>query len=100
MCLGYRIEYDGREGKYEIRRYNPYRLPVLLCVAVCLFLLLTFCFWQEGADYIKEAMIPGENAVTVAAFENLTQRLRQGETLQDAVTAFCIDVIHGSAPAD
>ena len=100
MCLGYRIEYDGGIGKYEVRKYSPYKRPALLAAAVCLFFLLTFCFWPEGADYIREALIPGENAVTATAFENLTQRLRQGENLQDAVTAFCSDVIHGPAPAN
>ena len=100
MCLGYRIEYDGGVGKYEVRKYSPYKRPALLTAAVCLFLLLTFFLWPEGADYIREALIPGENAVTAAAFENLTQRLRQGEPLQDAVTAFCSDVIHGSIPSD
>lgn len=100
ICLGYRIEYDGREGKYEIRRYYPYRLPALFLAAASLFLVLTFAFWEAGADYIREALIPGENAVTVAAFENLTKRLRQGENLGDAVTEFCMDVIHGSAPAN
>lgn len=99
MCVVYRIEYDGRAGKYEVRRYSPYRLPALLFTAACLFLLLTFAFWDAGADYIKEALIPGENAVTIAAFENLADRLRQGERLTEAVAAFCSDVIHGSVPA-
>lgn len=98
--MGYRIEYDGRAGKYEIRSRSPWRFPLLLSCAVGLFLLATFPFWEEGAEYIREALVPGENEVTTAALKNLTARLRQGDSLRDAVTAFCQDVIHGVLPAN
>ena len=92
--MGYRIVYDGREGKYEVRRCNQDRIFVL----IGLLFLLIFALWQDGASYIRDALIPGDNRVTMSALRNLTEELRQGTDLQDAVVTFCGDVIHGSVP--
>lgn len=43
----------------------------------------------------RSFLIPGEDAVTVQAFQNMTDDLRSGATLGDAVEAFCRFVIHG-----
>lgn len=92
--MGYRIVYDGREGKYEVRRCNQDRIFVL----IGLLFLLIIALWQDGASYIRDALIPGDNRVTMSALRNLTEELRQGTDLQDAVVTFCGEVIHGSVP--
>ena len=94
--MGYRIVYDGRAGKYEVRSCNPGRFRLFLGLA----LLITLAFWQEGKDYIREALVPGDNQTTLLALKNLSEELRQGEGLRESVTAFCLDVIHGSVPAN
>jgi hypothetical protein len=94
--MGYRIVYDGREGKYEVKAHNPMRIWVALGVA----LLLIFSFWETGGEYVREALIPGDNQVTLAAVRSLKERLSQGVAWQEAVGAFCTDVIHGSIPTN
>lgn len=93
--MGYRIVYDARGGKYEVRVHRPWRFWIVCGIS----LLLIFVFWEDGAAYIREAMIPGDNQVTLAALRNLSEQLRQGENIRTAVEVFCRDVIHGTIPA-
>lgn len=94
--MSYRIEYDGRIDKYEVVRNTKSRFPGLVTAAFGLFLLLTLCLWQEGAEQFKSILIPGEDAVTVQAFYNMTNDLRSGAGIRDAVYIFCQSVIHGN----
>jgi hypothetical protein len=91
--MGYRIEYDGQAGKYEVR---PERnvMPILL-LFVAAFLTAAFCFRPQIAQELRGFLIPGEDAVTVQAFRNMTDDLRSGATVGEAVEAFCRFVIHG-----
>lgn len=91
--MSYRIEYDGREGKYEVRRtLKP--MPKLLWVAGIL-LASALCLQPGSAEKLRSRLIPGEDAVTVQAFQNLSSDLRSGATMAQAVEAFCRYVIHG-----
>lgn len=90
--MGYRIEYDGRAGKYEVKPEGK-RLPmILLCAGV---LVAALCLWPQGAQKLRSFLIPGEDTVTVQAFQNMTDDLRSGATVGEAVEAFCRYVIHG-----
>lgn len=93
--MSYRIEYDGRIDKYELVRNTTSRFPWLLAAAFGLFLLLTLCFWQEGTDQLKSILIPGDDTVTVQAFCNMTNDLRSGAGIRDAMYTFCQSVVHG-----
>lgn len=93
--MGYRIEYDRGTGSYEVTKDTPWRFGVLTVISFGLFLLLSSWFWPEGIEFIRDLMIPGDDAVTIQAFQNLTQELRGGTDVRDAVTAFCHEVIRG-----
>ena len=99
--MAYRIEYDTRMGKFEIRSSKKRSLfPLFFAAAFSLFLIFTFLFWDAGADCIRSVLIPGEDAETLEALRNLTQDMRQGIPLGEAVEAFCRDLIHGSQSAN
>ena len=98
--MGYRIEYDSQGGKYEVYRTYPFRFPLLLACALVLFLLLTFQFWPEGREVLRSAMIPGEDAATVQALQNMTQDLKAGASMSDALEAFCVEVIRSGNASD
>ena len=93
--MGYRIEYDRGSGKYEVSDVNPWRFPLMLAGAFGLFLIFAFHSWPEGGEVLRSVLIPGEDAVTVQAFQNMTDDLRSGAAISDAVEAFCRFVIHG-----
>lgn len=89
--MSYRIEYDGREGKYEIRKKRTGLLiPVTLVV-----LLGVFSLPAETMSALSDWLIPGTDAVTVQAFQSMTDDLRSGADLSEALEGFCRFVIHG-----
>lgn len=94
--MAYRIEYDTKVGKYEIRQNPPTGFPVLLAAVLVLFLAVTFLFWEDGAAVLKDVLIPGDDAVTILALQTMTEELKSGVPVRDALAAFCSDVIHGA----
>ena len=94
--MSYRIEYDGSVGKYEVRKVNSWRFPLLCFAAVCGFLLSVCAFAPQGREAVRSFLIPGEDAVTVLAFRTMTDDLRSGAGVYRAFYDFCRTVIHGA----
>ena len=71
---------------------------VLLLTAVCLlvFLLLVNSFWPKGAEVLRSFLLPGDAAVTVAALEDLSAELRNGEDISSALESFCRKVLENA----
>lgn len=93
--MSYRIKYDNRIGKYEVRRDQPKKISSLLIIAV-VGVIGGLLLWPEAGAALRAAIIPGEDMVTVQAFRNMTADMRSGASLGDAVFAFCHYVIHGT----
>lgn len=93
--MSYRIEYDNRIGKYEVRKGQPKKMSSLLIIAVVGVICGTMLL-PEGVAELRSWFIPGDDTVTVQAFRNMTDDMRSGASLEDAVFAFCHYVIHGS----
>lgn len=91
--MGYRIEYDGRAGKYEV--YVERKLFPLLLLCVVGLLTVVLGVSPQWRDSLRSILIPGDDAVTLQAFQNMTNDLRSGATVGEAVDAFCRFVIHG-----
>jgi hypothetical protein len=93
--MGYRIEYDPGNGKYEVKSDKSVKI-LLILAGFAGMLLLIHHFAPESAGILRGMLIPGEDAVTVQAFENMTDDLRSGAALGEALEGFCRYVIHGS----
>ena len=96
MGLGYRIEY-GPGG--AVMRPEKRRDGNLLGLTLGFFLL--FCsvsshFWPEKWQRVSDYLIPGDPAVTRAAFSELTAQLHSGSSVEDAVVAFCREIVDGA----
>ena len=91
--MSYRIEYDGREGKYEVRRERNI-LPILVLFAAA-FLFVALCTQPQWVEKLRNLLIPGEDGVTIQAFHNMTDDLRSGASVGEALEVFCRFVIHG-----
>ena len=91
--MSYRIEYDRKIGKYEVHQNHtsPKTFVLLLVGAVGLAVWL-------GSDVIalRDMLIPGEDELTIQAFQNMSNDLRSGAGLGDAVFSFCRYIIHGT----
>lgn len=93
--MSYRIEYDTAVGKYEVQKISPRRFSSFLLVSVLVFLLGMAAFKPAALDKLCSVLIPGEDTVTVAAFQTMTNDLRSGAGIRDAFYDFCRMVMHG-----
>ena len=93
--MSYRIQYDSKTAKYEVTAKKTRNFPVFISVLAMLFLLV-FTLRSEVLSQIRSVLIPGEDAVTVQAFQTMYADLRSGSGLYDAFYDFCRLVIHGT----
>lgn len=88
--MGYRIRY-GPEPEFE-RQPPKSRLQVLTAGFALAFVMLVRLLWPQGADLLRDVLLPGED-VTTAAFTQMAADIQAGEDVADAVTAFCRSVV-------
>lgn len=95
--MGYRIVYGPMPKMPQERDYKPLRIQVLTAVFALLFVLTVRQAWPEGTALLREFLLPGEQNVTEAAFSEMIGDIREGESLGDALTAFCRQIVeHGT----
>ncbi len=46
------------------------------------------------AEQFKQALLPWTRSEVRTAFADLREDVREGQSLQDALTAFCLEIIH------
>ena len=91
--MSYRIQYDTKKHPWQKRlKRQRYVLPVgIICIS-----LLTLGYF--GMDKLQ-FLLPGDPSVTAAALDNMTNSLQEGETLQEAITAFCREILDNAQKA-
>ena len=67
----------------------------LTALFLLLFLVLTHFFWPEGWSLLQEVIVPGDNAVAVAALDDLTAELKSGVELFPALLDFANRILEG-----
>ena len=98
--MGYRIEYDG-PGEVCLHQRNRSRhIGVMTAAFFLLFCTLMSVIWPEKWNRASQQLVPGDPAVTKAAFSQMTRQLREGEDVYDAVFTFCREVVDGAALSD
>lgn len=97
--MSYKIKYDVDIIKIPIhdKMKTGSKSLAIVAAAVCICLLLVSA--SSGIDNIKEWILPGNPKVTEAALDTLVTELRQGEPLNDAISAFCKEIlVHADVP--
>lgn len=89
--MPYRVEYE-EVSPGRAKRSGPGKGGWALLCLLLMFLLANL-LWPRGRQLMWKALIPGDTAVTVSAFEELTEDLRTGEALQTALEDFCRRVL-------
>lgn len=93
--MGYKIEYDsGTATRVAVRdsRKKKKWLAWSLAVAVIVGVLA----FPQGREALRGIFLPGDEAVTAQALQDLVTDLRAGEGVSEAMTAFCQQVIRES----
>ena len=88
--MSYSILYAaGPHDKYKPRKRSG-RVSKILSAAMILAAVAALAVFRRP---IGRALLPGDPEVTERAAEQLVESLKNGENMQDAVTAFCIEVL-------
>ena len=94
--MAYRIDYiSGGKHRRPIRRYftaATVKTGLLVLVLVAAALAVKF----YGLNWVKEVLLPGDPQVTEAALHNMTEGLQSGESILEAVTTFCQEIVDGA----
>ncbi len=77
-AMGYRVTYGASEGE-------KIGLAGATAVFLAVFLLLVGLFWPEGAEVLREILIPGDPSVTAAALERFAGEMRGGASWREAL---------------
>lgn len=89
--MGYLIEYDkGMTKKRAIYRKKSGAGRIL-----ALALLLGTMLLPAGRTALRNLILPGNEEITAHALEALAEDLKAGDTVGEAVEAFCKEIIHG-----
>lgn len=89
--MSYQVVYPGNQEKQPKKKPAPFAL--MLCGCILAFVLLTVCFWPEGAQMMQKLLLPGDAAVTAAALEDFAAELQAGEQLSGALENFCRSIL-------
>lgn len=90
--MAYRIDYGSSGKRYrKIRRLPPSAYKTLFVIAALVIVALSIKIF--GLSWIRQILLPGDPDVTAAALENMTDGLKNGESILEAVTTFCREII-------
>lgn len=90
--MGYRIEYRcmSKVRGVEKRKSNLLSLTGLFLLT---FFLLVYSFWPSGKAVFRGLIFSACPDVSPVAFNTLADDLKDGESLSDALTDFCLCVL-------
>ena len=99
--MSYRIVYGGSTPAQYPPTRSKKHLQLMTAVFVMLFALAVGQFWPRGREVLRNFLLPGEPTVTEQAFSELVSDLSQGIKLEEAMGAFCQQIIdHGAGESD
>ena len=91
--MSYKIVYGPMPDVPKVRKGGTLRLRMLTAVFLLLFVFLVGQAWPEGREVLRRCLIPGEPTVTEALFADMLSEIRAGEPVEEAVTAFCRELM-------
>ena len=91
--MAYRIAY-GPSGTVLKEKRRKRRKWISAVAVFALVIGILRLFWI--GDWMRDFLIPGDPDVTVAAWNTMVDKLRDGSGIRLAVAAFCEQVLEGA----
>ncbi len=95
--MAYLIEYENTIKKtfFQLgrkrKRIQSIWVVVLVCVIVLGYIAINY------KDILLTYLLPGDASVTASAIHSLINDIKAGQGVEEAVTAFCREIIHNAA---
>ena len=94
--MGYRISYEnGRIKKHTVKEHRIGFKPIgigLTSAALAITMMV-----PQGRLWLRDLLLPGDEEITAAALDSMVDQLRQGEPVEEALEAFCKEILAGGA---
>ena len=92
FTIAYQIQYDSNVSKSKEKRFTAHWFYAIL--SFCLFLTITFLFWEEGKNTLMQILFPQSAQITGQAIETFVQQIHNDVSLSDAIYNFCTSIIN------
>ena len=92
--MGYKIQYNCVGRKLESKKKS--KAGIFAGLLVLLLVIAAVTVKSVGLQWVREVLLPGDPAVTAAALEGFVLDIKEGDTLVDAITAFCQEIVNGA----
>lgn len=94
--MGYSVRYEPElDAKFPVSDCRIQKRKFTAPVVAAVFVILTLCL-VPVRKYLMEFLIPGDAALTQAAFCAFVDDVKAGKDLGESVTVFCQEIIsHG-----
>lgn len=91
--MSYRVQYDS-DMKWEAeKKPGMGRRLWLTGLFLILFFVLVFRYWEDGAQVLRQVLLPGDAVTTWNSLNQFTWNLYQGVSLPVAAKEFCQNVM-------
>ena len=93
--MGYQISYENGgvktnfTGKKQFDKMKGIRVAILIVIGI----FLVACISSEE---FRHLLLPGNEEVTRAAVTDLVESIQSGEGMEEAITAFCRQIIENA----
>lgn len=91
--MAYRIDYGSAGNRRKPLHRQPPKPLIKTALLVLALVAGAVTVKVVGLNWVRDVLLPGDPEVTASALQNMTDGLRSGESLLDAVTAFCREII-------
>lgn len=91
--MSYQIKYHISKRLGDKYNETAVKKPIIPVIAIVCILLLLISVYIVGIDTVKAIIIPGNDTLTVSAFHQMQDNLKNGMSFNEAVTAFCTEII-------
>lgn len=98
--MGYRIAYESFGEERKCPAYRRRKSAIAAGLLIILLVLGSVSVKHTGLRWVQDYLLPGDPAVTAAALENFAQDLKEGESVKDAITAFCRQIMDYGAKGE
>lgn len=92
--MAYRIIYGVGTMRKQIIKSTPRKWRAGLLGVIAAVLAVSMMVPQAHL-WIRDLLLPGDEDITAAALEGMASDLSNGETVREAVEAFCKEILAG-----
>ena len=91
--MSYRIVYGGPTPENKMSNTTAVRLRTMIAAALLIFSMIVRLLWPDGTTLLQSVFLPTDLTVAEEAFSVLLEEVRQGQPVDDSITAFCQKII-------